>query len=456
MIITEAMNISAGSRNHNNSLCVFHDAFIPGLSAIVSAIHDNGAPVVGQLNHRGQLLAPLRARHGAGRPSAGHHPATGERVRALGSRASTAIQRDFLDCGGRLWRAGYDGVEVHAANGYLFHQFFSPRFNRRDGRTTADGRESDALPARDRRPSSRWSSLVSVLVRVSATEFVEGGYPEADMVALVQALERAGVAAIDLSGGTNETPALSRFCIQPPSFPRRGARAVRTAAQGGGEDPGDHGGPYHRAGGGRGGAAGRQRRFHRARARPARRSALVGQSVRRDRRADPLLHFVQRVLRALVGRTRRDVRAESAARHRIRDARPPRAATRRPAATRLRMPARCWSSAPALRGLEAARVAAGLGHTVEVWECTGEAGGQMPLALAGTDKSEVSGVWTATAPRRSSGCACRQSFAVAVSAAAIQRFAPDMVFVATGADAARSAARASTSRFPCCRRGPSC
>src|ERR1700675_2431103 len=49
LIITEAMNISAGARNHHNSLCVFHDSFIPGLSAVVGAIHDSGAFAIAQL-----------------------------------------------------------------------------------------------------------------------------------------------------------------------------------------------------------------------------------------------------------------------------------------------------------------------------------------------------------------------------------------------------------------------
>src|ERR1700694_347924 len=60
-----------------------------------------------------------------------------------------------------------------------------------------------------------------MMVRLSATEYADGGYSESDIVALAKALETAGVIAIDLSGGTNETPELSRYCIQPPSFPRR-------------------------------------------------------------------------------------------------------------------------------------------------------------------------------------------------------------------------------------------
>ena len=48
MIVTEAMNVSAGARNHLNSLCVFDDAFIPGLSAVVRGIQAHGAFAVGQ------------------------------------------------------------------------------------------------------------------------------------------------------------------------------------------------------------------------------------------------------------------------------------------------------------------------------------------------------------------------------------------------------------------------
>ena len=56
MIITEAMVITAGARNHTNSLCVFHDRYIPGLAAVVDAIHEGGALAAAQINHRGALI----------------------------------------------------------------------------------------------------------------------------------------------------------------------------------------------------------------------------------------------------------------------------------------------------------------------------------------------------------------------------------------------------------------
>ncbi len=120
----------------------------------------------------------------------------------------------------RLWQAGYDGVEIHAANGYLFQQFFTSRINKRTDiyggsienrmrlllETVA--RIRDALPD------------LLLMVRLSASEFTPDGYTQEEIIELAQALERAGVVALDLSGGSNESAQLSKYCIQPPSFPR--------------------------------------------------------------------------------------------------------------------------------------------------------------------------------------------------------------------------------------------
>jgi pyruvate/2-oxoglutarate dehydrogenase complex dihydrolipoamide dehydrogenase (E3) component len=83
-------------------------------------------------------------------------------------------------------------------------------------------------------------------------------------------------------------------------------------------------------------------------------------------------------------------------------------------------------------GVEAARVAAGLGHEVEIWEKAAKAGGQMPLALAAPDKADVAGVWTYRWEQiQSLGVPVRTG--VNASADAIRDFRPDLVVVATGA-----------------------
>ena len=132
MIITEAMVVSGNARNHRASLCIFDDRFIPGLADLTKAIHDADALVCGQLNHRGMLLRRSVLGMEQVGPSPGKNPATGYEVRALTRHEIAEIQEQFLASAVRLYRAGYDAIELHAANGYLFQQFLTPRHNKRE------------------------------------------------------------------------------------------------------------------------------------------------------------------------------------------------------------------------------------------------------------------------------------------------------------------------------------
>jgi 2,4-dienoyl-CoA reductase-like NADH-dependent reductase (Old Yellow Enzyme family)/thioredoxin reductase len=429
MIVTEAMNISAGARNHNNSLCIFHDKFIPGVSAVVRAIQDNGALAVAQINHRGQLLKRSVLGMEPVGPTDGKHPNTGEPVRALRVEEIRAIQRDFLDATRRLWRSGYDAVELHAANGYLFQQFFTPRFNRRNDRYggSLENRMRLLLETvgliREELPD------FPLLVRISGTEYVEGGYSQDEAIALVQALENEGVSAIDLSGGTNESPLLSRYCIQPPSFPRRclepHARPLKQAVKI----------PVI--------IAGRIITPEDAEAVLKAESADFI-SLGRALIADP--HWCNKAFGKIPAPIRpciscnicferltleRDVACVQnplvgtefealeflephMARHAAKEKR-----------------RRILVIGAGVAGLEAARMAAALGHLVEIWEAAQQAGGQMPLAVAAPDKEDVAGVWTyrveeierMNVPLR---------LGVKITAYALREFAPDLVVVATG------------------------
>ena len=430
MIVTEAMNISAEARNHNNSLCVYHDRFIPGLHSVVRAIKDNGALAVAQLNHRGQLLRRTVAGTEPVGPVAGKHPATGEPVRALRVDEIKLISQAFLDSARRLWRAGYDALELHAANGYLFQQFFTERFNTRTDAYggSLENRMRFLLDTvrliRDELPD------FPLMVRISATEYVDGGYTEAEAIALAQALEVEGVIAIDLSGGSNENPLLSRYCIQPPSFPRRClepyARPLKAALRI----------PVIIAG-------------RIISAEDAEGVLQAGSadfvSLGRALIADPhwcLKAFgdVQAPIRPCIScnvcferlTLERDVSCVQnplvGTEFETLDMLEPQLAAPVPASERRRI----LVIGAGVAGAEAARSAASLGHAVEIWERADVAGGQVPLALASPDKEDVEGVWSyRVAELAALGVKIRTGHDT--TAAAILEHAPDLVVVATGA-----------------------
>jgi 2,4-dienoyl-CoA reductase-like NADH-dependent reductase (Old Yellow Enzyme family)/thioredoxin reductase len=427
MIMTEAMVVTEQARPHNNSLCCYHDRFIPGLASIVDAIKAHDCLVFGQLNHRGGLLRRFVLNMEPVGPSPWVNPNTGDAVRPLRKAEIVDIQKLFVSAARRLQRAGYDGVEIHAANGYLFQQFFSPRINHRSDEYggSLDNRMRFLLETVDRMKSALPS--LSLVVRLCGSEFAEGGYTEAEIVALARALEHAGVEAIDVSGGSNESPQLSKFCIQPPSFPRGCLAPIAKPIKDAVDIPVF--------------VAGRI-------VEPADAEAVLASgsadfvSLGRALYCDP--HWPLKAF----GRMSAPIRACIACNvcferltleKDVSCVQNPMVGTEfeslehaEPVPIDPAHRRRVLVIGAGVAGLEAARVLATHGHVVEVWEKAPQAGGQVPLALAAPDKDQVAPVWT----YRLQECArlgVPIRTGVRANAARMRAFAPDFVLVAIGA-----------------------
>lgn len=429
MIMTEAMVVTEFARPHHNSLCVYHDRFIPGLASIVDAIHAHGSLVCGQLNHRGALLRRHVLNMEPVGPSPWKNPNTGDDVRPLAVPEILEIQKLFVASARRLYQAGYDGVEIHAGNGYLFQQFFTPRLNHRTDAYggSFENRGRFLFETLDRIKQALPD--FPLIVRLSATEFTEGGYSEADIIALSQHLERQGVAALDLSGGSNESPQLSKYCIQPPSFPRgclgpyakpiKQAVNIPVLVAGRVVDPAD-----------------------------GEKLLTDGSadfiSVGRALYADPhwcLKAFgevkapIRKCIACNVCFERLTLEKDVACVHNpvigtefesLEHAEPQLFPEHK-----AQMPRRVLVIGAGVAGLEAARAAASRGHHVEVWEKAAQVGGQMPLAMAAPDKIEVEPVLGyRTQLLRDLGVTIRTGMMATV--AAIRAYAPDFAIVATG------------------------
>jgi 2,4-dienoyl-CoA reductase-like NADH-dependent reductase (Old Yellow Enzyme family) len=135
-------------------------------------------------------------------PSAIPHGESEAAPTALDRAGLERIRGEFATAAGRAERLGLDAIEVHAAHGYLLHQFLSPLSNRRED---AYG---GSLENRMRFPLEVFEAVRGafpkdkpVWVRVSATDWVEGGWSLDETVAFARALQRYGSAAIHVSSG---------------------------------------------------------------------------------------------------------------------------------------------------------------------------------------------------------------------------------------------------------------
>ena len=177
-----------------------------------------GTPMVAQLNHPGRQTN----RFVAGTPVA---PSAGDSVpmlglfgrpRALDAAEVKQVVAGFGTAARLVEQAGLDGVQVHAAHGYLLAQFLSPRVNRRSDAWGGDvaGR-AHALLAAVRAAREATGDGFSVSVKLNASDFRHGGFTQDHAEQVVRMLADEGLDFLEISGGTYENPAL--FGIDVPS-----------------------------------------------------------------------------------------------------------------------------------------------------------------------------------------------------------------------------------------------
>lgn len=196
------------------------DSCIPGLARLAEGMHKYGAKCVVQLQHPGRHCAVPRYNTMSATDmvvklpwSAGHEivyenaEEKGKPVRAMTTEEVVDMVDKFSEAAWRVKQAGFDGVELHAAHGYLISQFMSPYLNKRIDRW------GGSFENRMRFPLAIISSIQKkcgknfpILVRYSADEWVEGGRELEESVRMAVEFERAGVAALDLSQCIQESP----------------------------------------------------------------------------------------------------------------------------------------------------------------------------------------------------------------------------------------------------------
>ncbi|WP_210579128.1 NADH:flavin oxidoreductase/NADH oxidase [Actinomyces succiniciruminis] len=215
-VIVEATGVTPAGRLSPYDLGLWDDAQVDGHRRIVEAIHAGGALAGVQLGHGGRKAGtpPWRpdvegARSGTlpdwdlVAPSAVAYP--GHAVpRALTTAEIADTVQAFADAARRAVAAGYDVVELHGAHGYLIHQFLSPLSNTRTDAYggSAEGRRRFALEVvRAVRAAIGEDKVLDI--RLSATDWTEGGITGDDTAELARQLVAAGVDVLHVSTGGN-------------------------------------------------------------------------------------------------------------------------------------------------------------------------------------------------------------------------------------------------------------
>ncbi len=190
-------------------LAVYDDRFVPGLTQMAEAAHEGGSVIVLQLAHAGmQAATPLTKTEALG-PSdmADENGAIGREMTAAEIEQTADA---FVTAAGRAKAAGFDGVQLHGAHGYLLSQFLSSYYNRREDEFggSVENRARIVLDILGRIKSTLGNDF-PVLIKMNSEDFIDVGLSVEEMLQVAKMLEDAGIDGVELSGGTAD--GTSRF-----------------------------------------------------------------------------------------------------------------------------------------------------------------------------------------------------------------------------------------------------
>jgi len=214
LVMMEATAVEARGRISPNDQGIWKDEHVEFLSRIAGFVRQQGAVAGIQLAHAGRKASTRRPWDGAGMApeNAGGWQPVAPSALAFhpGDPAPTELtQPEIADLVGafaegarRALQAGFQVVEIHAAHGYLVHQFLSPLSNRRGDEYGGpfENRIRFALEVA-RAVRAVWPGHLPLFVRISATDWVEDGWDIGDSVELARRLGALGVDLIDCSSG---------------------------------------------------------------------------------------------------------------------------------------------------------------------------------------------------------------------------------------------------------------
>jgi 2,4-dienoyl-CoA reductase-like NADH-dependent reductase (Old Yellow Enzyme family) len=209
MLLTGNVAIAADGRPSRGDVVVCDDRFLPQLSRWAEVAQGGGAQLWMQLNHAGRQ-SPRRATRHPIAPSA--VPLSGffgsfARPRAVEPHEIDRLIASFARAAEVAKQAGFSGVQIHSAHGYLASQFLSPHTNRRTDAWGGDAtRRMRFLLETVRAVRAAVGAQFPIAVKLNSADFQRGGFTEEESMEVVSALSRENIDLLEISGGNYENP----------------------------------------------------------------------------------------------------------------------------------------------------------------------------------------------------------------------------------------------------------
>ena len=209
LIVTGNIYVGLDGKSAPGQLGVDHDDKVPALASLVDAVHAHGSKIFAQLNHCGRQVVPRFA--GTNDPVSASNVTelvTGTQPRPLQVDEIARLVKQYADAARRCQQAGFDGVQIHAANGYLQSQFLTPHTNRRTD-DYGGGIEGRSKLLRDvvHAVKAGCGADYPVMVKINGSDYLplRNGLKTDDLVDIACLLEKEGVDAIEVTVGHYES-----------------------------------------------------------------------------------------------------------------------------------------------------------------------------------------------------------------------------------------------------------
>ncbi|MGF7059932.1 NADH:flavin oxidoreductase [Brassicibacter mesophilus] len=202
LIIIEHSFITQQGKASERQLSIADDNAVEGLKKLANTIHKNGSKAVMQINHAGSAAYKDVTGYEPVGPSPIVNPRKGDIPKELNKDEIKNIVKCFKDAALRVKEAGFDGVEIHSAHGYLLNQFFSPLTNKRADEYGGNilGRIKIHLEI-IKAIRDVIGDDFPILLRLGASDYMKDGVTIEDSKIAAVAFEKAGVDILDISGG---------------------------------------------------------------------------------------------------------------------------------------------------------------------------------------------------------------------------------------------------------------